>query len=568
TDVVTGFSKEIRLESEKGKRITQEAIGDFLAGIGDEIFGGVVTQLGAVAKRGESNIETLQRLSSEFDLLNTAALATGRSLKEAREAVLSLPITLRTEVIDQLGGLEAAGQKVGFFIDNFVDDTTKFNAEFEILDVKMGKLGLSASITREEFTKLIESVGEVGGISKDQYVGLLDIITDFDQLDKLRTRVSSGTADLVDKERSLLEVRNELASTYQNERSALEGTISRFEDLADQLKGFRESLLLGDLSPLTPGKRLDEARQQFNETRLKAASGDEDALAKLPSVAQEFLKASQTYNASGAAFVSDFNLVQNVLKNSESSALSQVDIAKNQLKALDDSVKYLLDIEGHTKTTADLIRELNISVLTGKGNAGISSSDIQGFLAANPGLSPQGVADAATNYGVSLDQLAGAGYDTSKITKLAQGANFNDQQIKSFVDANISNPMAIYNTAVSNGISSRRLSIATGISLTDIEKFVSDNGLPAFAKGTDFISKSGLAMVHRAEAIVPSSTTEEIKKLSERMNELVNAIYKTQGDVIQAEDIFSRQNAKAIADAMAEAESRKQWSDRNKARLA
>lgn len=567
-DSVTSFSKKIDLRSEKGKRITEEAISKLLDSLGNEIAGGVLKQIDVVAKSGESNIQTLQRLSAEFDLLNTVALATGRSLKDAREAVLSLPVSLRTEVVDQLGGLDAAGQKIGFFVDNFVDTTTIFNAQFGSLDEKMAKLGFSASITREQFTKLIQSVGEVGGISKDQFVGLMDVITDFDSVDKLRTKLSSGTADLVEKERSLLDIRNELASTYQNERSALEGTISRFQDLADQLKGFRESLLLGELSPLTPGKRLVEARQQFNETRLKAASGDEDALAKLPNVAQEFLKASQTYNASGAAYVSDFNLVQNVLKNSESSALSQVDIAKNQLKALDDSAGYLLDIQDNTKTTADLIREINLKSLTGAGNPTISSKDIQSFLAANPNLSPQQIANAATKYGVSGQQLIDAGINSNAVNQFIRNSSISDKQIKDFVAANLNNPMAIYNAATSNGISSKRLSSVSGIAISDIEKFVRDNGLPSFARGTDFISRSGLAMVHRAEAIVPSSTTDAIIKLAEKMDSVIAVINEQTGAVIQVTDITSRQNSRDIAKAIEDNESGRKWNERNQPKIA
>lgn len=567
-DSVTNFSKEIDLRSEKGKRITEEAIRELLDSLGNELAGGVLKQIDIVAKSGETNIQTLERLSKEFDVLNLAALATGRSLKEARDAVLSLPITLRTQVIDQLGGLDAAGQQINFFIDNFVDDTTKFGPLFDGLNQQMQKLGFSASITRDEFTRLVQSVGQVGGVTQDQFVGLVSLGQAFDQVDKLRTKLTSGTADLVEKERSLLDVRNELASTYQNERSALEGTISRFQDLASQLKGFRESLLLGELSPLTPGKRLDEARQQFNEVRLKAASGDEDALAKLPNVAQEFLKASQTYNASGAAFVSDFNLVQNVLKNSESSALSQVDIAKNQLKALDDSVGYLLDIQTNTKTTADLIRELNISVLSGKGNAGISTADIQGYLAANPGLSPQQIANTATKFGVSKDQLIAAGVNPAAINSFTGGATVSDKQIADFVRANINNPMAIYNAATSNGISSKRLSSVSGIALSDIEKFVRDNGLPSFARGTDFISKSGLAMVHRAEAIVPSSTTASIEKLIEVTNAQREEMTEHMGNLMKVIDITNRQNSQDIASAMENSENQKRWNERNEVKIA
>lgn len=568
TDSVTNFSKEIDLRSEKGKRLTEEAVQELLDNLGNEIAGGVLAQIDVIAKSGETNIQTLSRLSAEFDVLNTAALSTGRSLKEARDAILSLPATFRTEVVDQLGGVDAASQKIGFFIDNFLSDTEKLKPMFESLDQQMQKLGFSASITRDDFTNLIKSVGSAGGITKDQYIGLLGLIEQFDQVDKLRDKLSQSTNSLVERERNLLDIRNELTSTYQKERSELEGTISKFKDLAGQLRDFRQSLLLGELSPLTPRQKLDEARQQFNEVRLKAATGDQNALAKLPNVAQEFLKASQTYNASSAAFVSDFNLVQSVLKNAEGVALSQVDITTQQLKALDDSVGNLVDINQNTKTTADLVKELVATSLKGAGNPSISTQTIKDYLAANPGLTPQQVGTKAAEFGVSSGQLSAAGYDISKLNQSLGGASVTDKQIIDFVNANRNNPMAIYNAARANGISSRRLSSVSGISLTDIEKFVRNNGLQSFARGTDFISRSGLAMVHRAEAIVPSSTTEEIKRLNDKIERLLAEQNTQTGDLIAATDITSKQNAKAIAEALVEVENSRQWSERRMPNVA
>ncbi|SOD19380.1 hypothetical protein [Nitrosomonas ureae] len=568
TDSVTNFSKEIDLRSEKGKRLTEEAVQELLDNLGNEIAGGVLAQIDVIAKSGETNIQTLSRLSAEFDVLNTAALSTGRSLKEARDAILSLPATFRTEVVDQLGGVDAASQKIGFFIDNFLSDTEKLKPMFESLDQQMQKLGFSASITRDDFTNLIKSVGSAGGITKDQYIGLLGLIEQFDQVDKLRDKLSQSTNSLVERERNLLDIRNELTSTYQKERSELEGTISKFKDLAGQLRDFRQSLLLGELSPLTPRQKLDEARQQFNEVRLKAATGDQNALAKLPNVAQEFLKARQTYNASSAAFVSDFNLVQSVLKNAEGVALSQVDITTQQLKALDDSALNLVDINQNTKTTTDLVKELVATSLKGAGNPSISTQTIKDYLAANPGLTPQQVGTKAAEFGVSGGQLSAAGYDISKLNQSLGGTSVTDKQIIDFVNANRNNPMAIYNAARANGISSRRLSSVSGIALTDIEKFVRDNGLQSFARGTDFIQKSGLAMVHRAEAIVPSSTTDEIRKLREEIVQLRQEQNEQTGDMIAATDITNKQNAKVIAEALIEVENRRQWNESREPKIA
>lgn len=563
TDFVKNFSKEVRLESEKGKRLTEEAVRDFIESVGNELADGILSQVDVVKKVGESSMQTLQRLSGEFSVLKTALVAVGASAQDAQKSLMSLPVAMRSQLVDQLGGIDSASQKISFFIDNFLTDSERYGHMFSALDVEMRKLGFTANITRADFVKLIKSVKEVGGVSSEQAAGLLNLVEAFDQFDQARDQVNRTTEKLIEKENQLAGIRSSLVSAYQRERSEIEQTVSRFKDIAQQIKGFRDGLLLSDLSPLNPQQKLEEARNQFNIVRAKADKGDQDALSQLPSVAQEFLKASQIYNASGAAFVSDFNLVQNVLKNAEKSALSQVDVATKQLNALDQSVKYLIDIEENTKSLADLIKELNDSVLNGGGNPSITTDQIQQFLADNPNLTPQQVANAATRYGVSNEQLLAAGYD---VTKLPGGVGISDNQIKEFVKNH--SPKEIYDAAVKYGISSQRLSSVTGIPLSDIEKFVRDNNLPSFAKGTDFISRSGLAMVHRAEAIVPSSTTDEIKKLREEIAKLRADQNAQTGDLIKVTDITNRQNAQVISQALIESEKNRSWNNRSMLRIA
>lgn len=566
TDTVKNLNKEIRLESEKGQRLTEEAVQKFIDSVGTELADGILGQVQVVKKAGETSIQTLERLSNEFSVLRAATVALGASVADTNRAIAAMPANVRTQIIDQLGGVDTASQKIGFFIDNFLSDTDRYQQMFESLDIELRKLGFSANISREGFVNLIKSVKDLGGVSTDQAAGLLNLVQQFDAFDKLRQGLKDTTDDLIDSESQLGDIRNRMVSAYQKERSEIEQTMSKFKDVAQQIKGFRESLLLSDLSPLTQGQKLSEARQQFNETRAKAAQGDQNALSQLPNVAQEFLKASQTYNASSAAFISDFNLVQNVLKNAESSALSQVEIAQNQLDALDKSVKYLIDIEENTKTLADLIRDLNTAVLTGSGNKSISTQQIKDFLSANPNLSPQDVANIATQNGVSLGQLSAAGYDTSRIVNIARSAEVSDQQIADF--AKTHSPKEIYDAAQQYGISSQRLARATGISLREIEQWVRANGLPSFAKGTDFISKTGLALVHRAESIVPSSTTEEIKRLREELSILRSEQNRQTGDTIKVIDISNKQNALIISQALKDAENNRAWTNRNNVKVS
>lgn len=570
TDLVDTFTQTLQIKSEKGKKLTEEAITEMLQGIGDGIAKNVLPGIDEFRKSGEKSFETFTRLSAEFSAISSGAANLGASLSYAKELVSGMSIAARSAFVDMAGGIDNLQTLTGYFADNYLTQSEKIRPVIEGLTKAASDLGFTytTDVTREQVKALVQSQN----ISAEARIGLLKLLPSFDlvknTLDSIYGNGNKAADSLNDFATNLQSIKSSLASTYQSERNGIESTISKFKDLAGQLRGFRDSLSLGALSPLTPGQKLEEARNQFNQTRSEANAGDQNALAKLPSVAQDFLAASQVYNASGAAYLSDFSLVQNVLAGAEKSALSQIDIAQSQLTALDDSVKYLIDINVEAKTTNDLLKELKIAVLSSSGNPGISTAQIQDFLKANPGLTPDQVASVAAQYGVSGGQLAAAGYNTTPINLSLGGGSVTDKQIVDFVNANRDNPRAIYDAAVANGVSSSRLSKVSGIALTDIEKFVRDNNLPSFAKGTDFIQRSGLAMVHRAEAIVPSSTTDEIKKLREELAGLRAEQNRQTGDMIKVTDITNRQNAQVIAKALSEAEKSRQWSDRSKAAIA
>lgn len=570
TSGIDDFSYSLSILTDKGKMISEEQIGEEIGKISEAMARNLLPAVDSYARFGETAFQTVTRLGAEFKGLESGAMNLGASAAFAKQLISDMSIETRTAFVNLAGGLENIQTLTGYFAENYLTPAEKIAPLIDGLVNAAKELGYiyTTDVTKDQVKALIQSQ-EITGETR---VGLLKLLPAFDTVRNTLDAMSGATgtaADAINDFASIVQgLRNDLNSTYQSERSAIESTISRFKDLAGQLRSSRESLALGALSPLTPGQKLDEARAQFNQTRLAAAGGDQDALAKLPTIAQSFLQASQTYNASGAAYLSDFGMVNDVLKNAETSALSQIDIATNQLAALDESVKNLVDIKDNTKTVAELLKELKATVLSGPGNPGISTDQIKSYLSANPGLTPDQVASAAAQYGVSGSQLSAAGYNTSSINQSLGGSSVSDQQIRAFVDANRSNPMAIYNAAVQNGISSTRLSSASGIAIADIQEFVRRNNLPSFAKGTDFISRSGLAMVHRAEAIVPSSTTDEIKKLREELAKLREEQNRQTGDMINVTDITNRQNAQVIAKALADAERTRQWSDRSKAALA
>lgn len=567
-DPLDSFKRSINLISESGKALTDEQISNEINAITEEMARSLLPAVDQFAKFGETAVQTVSRLGAEFEALEQGAMNLGASAEYAKSLIGSLSIETRSRYLEFAGGADKFLTETAKFSQNFLTEAERMAPSIKFVEEGLVSLGFAADITREQFGDLIQTLLQSSSEAQKE-IGLLllynqDVFLSVDNYKQSLNSLNSTTEILVESERSLNDIRQELLGSYNKERSEFENTISKFKTISDKLRDFRESLLFSELSPLTPAQRLEEARNQFNQTRLKAASGDETALNALPNVAQEFLKASQTYNASSSAYLSDFALVQNVLKNAEKSASNQVDVATKHLNELVKSVDYLLNIDNATKTTNDLIKELIAATLRGSGNQQYSTADIQGYLKANPNLTPTQVGEAATKYGVSGDQLRAAGYDTSQLNQALKGASISDRQIIDFVNANRSNPMAIYKAAVANGVTSQRLSSVSGIAMTDIQKFVKDNRLPSFAKGTDFVHKSGLAMVHRAEAIVPSSTTDEIKKLRQEIAEFRKDQNEHTGALVNVIDITTKQNSQEISGAVNNAQTQKSWSERNK----
>ena len=561
TTSLDNYKREITLVSATKERLTEEAVAALIDSIGQDLAGGILKQIDIIGKTGETNIQTLQRVNAEFNILNNVAIATGRSLRDARAAVENIPAAFRTLIVDQLGGVDDANAKISFFINTFLTDAEKAKPAFQALDEKMKALGFSANITRTEFKKLIQSVGEIGGISKDQAVGLLTLAQEFDAYKIIADKATEATGGLVDAETNLASLRSELVSKYQQERSELQSTLDRFTDFGRRIKDFRESLLLGELSPLTPAQKLEEARTQFNQTRSAAFAGDESAIQRLPDVAAEFLKASQTYNASSGAFISDFQLVQDVLQSGQVEIKKHTDWLKAQLDTMDTQVGELVDINENTRTMVDLMKELATGVLNSEGNSNITTQQIQDFVKANPNLTPQQLGSAAVKNGVSIKQLEDAGVDVRGINNLLSGATVTDKQIKDFIASGAS-PRQIYDAAQANGISFQRLSQVSGISLAEMENWARANNLPVLDRGTDFVSQSGMAFLHRGEAVAESTLGDKVEAVERQLIAMREDLNEQNNNVVRITAITNAKNAEEISRSNLEAVDRQEWKKR------
>jgi hypothetical protein len=230
------------------------------------------------------------------------------------------------------------------------------------------------------------------------------------------------------------------------------------------------------------------------------------------------------------------------------------------------------EVESATRAVESAVDELTAAVLQGFGNAFISDQQIRDFVIANQNLTDQQFLQLAVAHNINTEQLARAlaplGVTTERINTAAGGLSVRDSQINDFVNANINNPFAIYEAARANGISSERLAASSGLSKEEIDQFVRANNLQPFEIGTDFVRRDGIAMLHKGEAVVPSSTTSEIKKLREELAQLRREQNQQMNALINTNIQANKENAQAIAKSNERLANGANWQQRSKPKVA
>lgn len=555
---INQFNEVFTLQSPVGEWFSEEQITGVIADIGERMSNQLLPGLEQFARGGETAFQTISRLNSEFSVLADASLILGRSVAESRAMVSALSFDQRSGFIEAAGGMDALAQKAQFFAENFLDDAERLQPAIEMLDEQMRALGLSSEITKEQFRDLVQSYGQLGGISDELLHSLLNIAPLFarvkDGLAALNPALdesANAARALADAERLIQDRRSALVMAYQRESSELQRMADRYSSLALSLRSASDQMSLSELSPLTPEQRLDEARRQFNRDRVAAFAGDEAAQNRLAESGRAFLQASQVFNASSAEFVSDFNFVKGVLESGAFAAETQADIARRELSYLESSVSRLVDINSNVISVETAIRDLIDATLQGPGNASITGDMIRDFIN-TPGRTPQEVVAAIGQHGVSNKQISDAlGVDPSAINQaVAQHHAISDQQIRDYVYTPGRTEQEIYQAAIANDISSARLAGAIGMSQQEILEIAKRNGWAAFDRGTDYIPRDGLAVLHKGEAVTPGTSLEkmaaEIKSLKETVAALLREISHKTGSVVGAVLESSKINARMI----------------------
>ncbi|AEJ02169.1 tail tape measure protein TP901 core region [Nitrosomonas sp. Is79A3] len=251
SDSIDNFSYSISILSDKGKMLTDEQIAGEITKISDSLARGLVPQVDDLAKRGESALQTVTRLGTEFNALSDAATILGKSVAESRAFISGASFEGRTGFVDAAGGIDALNQKAAFFAQNFLTDAERLAPVQEKLNDELHKLNLSADLTRDQFKGLVQSFGKVNGVSEETLQSLLSLAPAFIEVrnaqDQLAQSSESAAQAAINASREIV-ARNADDTEYgQRLNKSIQETtsaISELDNIANQLLGTVNSINL------------------------------------------------------------------------------------------------------------------------------------------------------------------------------------------------------------------------------------------------------------------------------------------------------------------------------------
>ncbi|SFJ07604.1 hypothetical protein, partial [Nitrosomonas sp. Nm34] len=326
----------------------------------------------------------------------------------------------------------------------------------------LSQFGLTVDMGKEAITEALREFVRAGGVLTDEMMRAAGITADyFNSIDQdSLNAVNTAYADL---QRSVDAERTRLTNEYN---TALDGINIQIENVTDSISKLKSlsDALKSTVNAIRPMER-NEAKAQIEAALTTARAGGR--LPNLDDISQalDVLKQQST-----SGFTSSFDFAFEQAKTAsmlgELGALTddQLSTEERSLNALKDSKKSLEDGFKSEMIRLDKILEdakTQIDFLNGiETNTKTIAEALANFQAAikTANTSGSGSTGSGGSGGFSSFSFSGSGIKTKA----------SDAEIKAFVEANINDPLKIYNKALELGYSSGDISKATGYSIGEI----------------------------------------------------------------------------------------------------
>jgi hypothetical protein len=274
----------------------------------------ILTDLGESASMEalSSAIQQIGVIKGVFDTMTNTLVELSGASDETLAALMTLS-----------GGIEALRANATAYYQNFYSaEEQRANVQKQLAksfkELGLSMIDIDATDARQQFRDLVEAQDLTTESGRKAYAALLaiagtfasvttevtgSIMTVADALNELRNETRSVediARNILSLEQALFEAQNSgnievlrnnilkglteqervlqrqlwaiedtrtaqerLVSAYKGQVTALDSSISRLRTYSDSLKKFKDSLTLGELSPLTPGEQYAEAKRQY-----------------------------------------------------------------------------------------------------------------------------------------------------------------------------------------------------------------------------------------------------------------------------------------------------------------
>lgn len=366
--------------------------------------------LAQLSKVGETSAQTMGRLATNISATNGMFKALGYDLFQLNVS----GIKAADGLVTLFGGLDKFQSIAADYYDKFYSESEKTQVKVNAMTKSLQDLGIELPTSRAAFRGLVEAAQKAG--NNELYVALMKLSSAFaDITDEAQTAAKELPAAMKDAFESLsrdaqrwLSIRNQAAALkdeinvamgnpkrdpairmqqlwdamskdvtpeqklqlagelkdlmlqkYQVEKDSL----TRLIDFGKQLRGYVDSLKVGNLSPLTMGQKLAEAQAQYQATFAKAQGGDVAAQGMLQGKADTYLQLAQTALASSSEYSAIFSEVTNGLDSLGIESMSAAEQANQTATEQLAELQRLSDFVGSVEVTANSYYNSSLTAL-------------------------------------------------------------------------------------------------------------------------------------------------------------------------------------------------------------